>query len=122
MIAPLERTTGAVLGFKLSGKLHDEDYKHFVPVIEAAIEAQGKVRILAHFEDFHGWDLKAIWDDTKFATKHCKDVERIALVGDKNWEKWMAAMCKPFTLAKIQYFDVKDLDAAWKWAEEQVQS
>jgi hypothetical protein len=45
-------------------------------------------------------------------------MERVALVGDKAWEKWMAAVCKPFTMAKIRYFDVKDVESAWKWLEE----
>jgi hypothetical protein len=118
MIEQISQSHGSILGFKMSGKLHDEDYKHFVPIVEAAIKAQGKVRLLAHFADFHGWDLHALWDDTKFATKHCADVERIALVGDKTWEKWMAAVCKPFTMARIKYFDAGDIDSAWKWLEE----
>ena len=37
MIEPLERSEGNVLGFKLSGKLHDDDYKTFVPAVDAAI-------------------------------------------------------------------------------------
>jgi hypothetical protein len=118
MIQQLDRSTGKILGFKMSGKLHDEDYKLFVPIVEAAIQAQGKVRLLAQFEDFHGWDLHALWDDTKFATRHCADVERIALVGDKAWEKWMAAVCNPFSMARIRYFDIKDIEPAWQWLEE----
>lgn len=118
MIDQLPRSAGRVLGFRMSGKLHDEDYKTFVPIVEAAIKTQGKVRLLAHFEDFHGWDAHALWDDTKFATKHCADVERIALVGDKTWEKLMAAVCKPFTLARIKYFDAADIEAAWRWLDE----
>ena len=102
----------------MSGKLHDEDYKQFVPAVEAALKAHGKVRLLAQFEDFHGWDMHAMWDDTKFATKHCADVERIALVGDKKWEEWMAKICRPFTLAKLRYFDVTDANVAWQWLEE----
>lgn len=117
MITPLPKGAGNILGFKMTGKLHDEDYKQFVPVVEAAIKAQGKVRLLAQFEDFHGWDLHALWDDTKFATQHCADVERIALVGDKKWEEWMARVCKPFTLAQLRYFDRKDIDTAWQWLE-----
>jgi hypothetical protein len=115
MIEQIQKGGGALLGFKLSGKLHDEDYKTFVPAVEAAIQAHGKVRLFAQFQDFHGWDLKALWDDIKFSTKHCADVERIALVGDKQWEKWMAAVCKPFTMAKVKYFDAKDAEAAWAW-------
>jgi hypothetical protein len=118
MIEKLENSTGKILGFKMAGRLHDEDYKHFVPIVEAAIQTEGKVRLLAHFEDFHGWDLHALWDDTKFATKHCTDVEKIALVGDKKWEEWMAKVCKPFTLAKLRYFDAKEIESAWKWLEE----
>jgi hypothetical protein len=118
MIQQLDRGTGKILGFKMTGKLHDEDYKHFVPIVEDAMKAHGKVRLLAHFEDFHGWDLHALWDDTTFATRHCADVERVALVGDKQWEKWMAAVCKPFTTARIKYFDVKDIETAWQWLEE----
>jgi hypothetical protein len=120
MIEQISRGAGAVLGFKLSGKLHDEDYQHFVPIVEAAINAHGQVRLLAHFEDFHGWDLHAVWDDTKFSLQHRTDVERVALVGDKAWEKWMAAVCKPFTKARIRYFNAADIESAWKWLEEKL--
>jgi len=118
MIEQLPESKAPMLGFKMSGKLHDADYQQFVPIVETAIKAHGKVRLLAQFEDFHGWDLHAMWDDTKFATKHCADVERIALVGEKKWEEWMAKVCRPFTLAKLQYFDAKDIAAAWKWLAE----
>jgi hypothetical protein len=118
MIDQLPQSSEKVLGFKMSGKLHDEDYKKFVPVVEAAVAKQGKVRLLAQFEDFHGWDLHALWDDIKFATKHCLDIERIALVGDRKWEEWMAKVCKPFTMAKIRYFDVAQANAAWDWVKE----
>ena len=59
MMEKLERSSGPVLGFKMSGKLHDEDYQKFVPLVEEAIQAHGKVRLLAQFHDFRGWDLHA---------------------------------------------------------------
>ena len=65
MIEQLHQTSEKVLGFKMSGKLHDEDYKRFVPLVDAAIAKDGKVRLLAQFHDFHGWDLHALWDDIK---------------------------------------------------------
>jgi hypothetical protein len=118
MIEQLPRSSSRVLGFKISGKLHDEDYKRFVPLVDAAIAKQAKVRLLAHFQDFQGWDLHALWDDIKFSTTHCTKIDRIALVGDRKWEEWMAKVCKPFTMAKINYFDASQVDAAWKWLEE----
>jgi hypothetical protein len=118
MIEQLPSKSEKVLGFRLSGKLHDEDYKQFVPAIDAAVASQGKVRLLAEFHDFHGWDLHALWDDIKFSTTHCTKIDRIALVGDKAWEKWMASVCKPFTMAKIRYFESTEIDAAWAWLAE----
>ena len=118
MITPLPQTTDRLLGFRLSGQLHNEDYRAFVPVLEAAIAKSGKIRLLAQFEHFHGWDVHALWDDTKFSAKHCADVEKLAIVGDRVWEKWMAVVCKLFTLAKVEYFDAKDIDRAWAWVAE----
>lgn len=118
MIEQLSSGSLKVLGFKMSGRLHDEDYAQFVPLIDNAIAKEGKVRILAQFQDFRGWDAQALWDDIKFSTTHCTKIERIALVGDRTWEKWMAKVCKPFTMAKVRYFDASEFNAAWAWLEE----
>lgn len=103
---------------KASDKLTKEDYEHFVPAIEAQIARGGKVRILFDMVDFHGWDTAALWEDTKFDVKHFNDIERLALVGDKSWEKWMARFCRPFTTAKIRYFDRADATTAREWLDE----
>ena len=117
----IEQITGLpphTIGVKLSGKLHDEDYKTMVPLVDAEIAKDGKINILAQFHDFHGWDAKALWDDTKFSTTHCGKIRRVALVGEKTWEKWMAVVCKPFTMAKIRYFEAAELEAAKAWLAE----
>jgi hypothetical protein len=118
MIEQIPQSSEKILGFKISGKLHDEDYKNFVPVIDAAAAKQGTIRLLAQFNDFHGWDLHALWDDIRFSTTHYTKIERIALVGDKAWEKWMAKVCKPFTMAKIKYFGLSEIDSAKEWLAE----
>jgi hypothetical protein len=56
MIEQLPCDAPNCLAFKLSGKLHDEDYKTFVPLVDQAISQEGKVRLLSEFHDFHGWD------------------------------------------------------------------
>jgi hypothetical protein len=118
MIEQLTGLPAHTVGFKLSGKLHDQDYKMFVPLIDAELAREGKVNVLAQFHDFKGWDLHALWDDIKFSTTHCTKIKRIALVGEKTWEKWMAGVCKPFTMASIRYFDAADIEAAKAWLAE----
>ncbi|MCK4846227.1 MAG: STAS/SEC14 domain-containing protein, partial [Deltaproteobacteria bacterium] len=50
--------------------------------------------------------------------KHHGDLERMALVGEKKWEKWMASFTKPFTKAEVRYFDASEVDQAWEWLRE----
>ena len=103
-----------LLEVKVSGKLSKEDYGELEPLVDELIEL-GKIKILFVMHDFHGWDLGAIWEDTKFATKHCRDIEKIAMVGENAWEKWMATICKPFTMSSIKYFDAGEEAAAREW-------
>lgn len=104
-----------ILAVHVTGKLEKVDYEQFVPTVEDAIKQYGKIRILFDMHDFHGWSAGALWEDVKFDLKHFADIERLALVGDKAWEKGMAAFCKPFTTAKVKYFDRSEFEAARDW-------
>ena len=109
--------TQNVLEVRLTGKLTREFYEQFVPEVERQIQQFGKLRILLELHEFHGWTAGALWEDIKFDLKHCKDIERLAIVGDKKWQKGMAAFCKPFTAATVKYFDHSKLEAARRWLE-----
>jgi hypothetical protein len=43
------------------------------------------------------------------------DIERLAMVGDKAWEKGMSYFCLPFTTAKVRYFEHQDSEQAREW-------
>ena len=115
MIEKLQPEKENVIAFRLTGKLHDEDYKAFVPEVEALIAREGKIRLLLQLDHFQGWDLPAAWDDITFGIKHFRDLERIAVVGDPGWEKWMIKLSKPFSEAKIRFFPADEMIAAWDW-------
>jgi hypothetical protein len=104
-----------LLEVKVSGKLAAEDYEILEPGVEKLIDDAGKIKILFVMHDFHGWDVGAVWEDIKFATKHCRDIEKVAMVGENTWEKWMAAICKPFTMSSVKYFDAGEDQAAREW-------
>jgi hypothetical protein len=114
-----ENADAKLLNVRVSGKLTAEDYASFEPAVEALISQVGKIHILFVMHDFHGWEMGAVWEDIKFATKHCSDISKIAMVGESNWEKWMAMICKPFTLSTVKYFDAADEAAAEAWLAEE---
>jgi hypothetical protein len=115
-----EEAGGKVLVVKLTGKLAKQDYERFVPEVERLIKEHGKIRVLVQMHDFHGWTMGALWEDVKFDLKHFRDIERLALVGDRKWEAGMAACCKPFTTATIRYFDESQADEAFAWVRAEI--
>lgn len=112
-----EKNDGKLLEVQISGKLDKEDYAQFVPVVEKLVKKLGKIRMSLVMHDFHGWTAGALWEDIKFDAKHFSDIERLAIVGETQWEKGMAIFCKPFTTAKIRYFDHDKVNDACIWLE-----
>jgi hypothetical protein len=110
-----EENEGQVLVIHVSGKLVKEDYEHFVPEFERLVREHGRLHVLFDMTDFHGWEVGALWADTKFAVHHFCDIAKIAMVGEKRWQKGMAVFCKPFTKAMIEYFDHAQADEAHSW-------
>jgi hypothetical protein len=109
---------GRILHAVITGKLEKEDYDLFVPEAERLIKQFGKIRVIAELVDFKGWSAGALWEECKLAYHHLKDIERMAMVGDKAWEKGLAVFIKPFVGAKLRYFDILERQAALEWIQD----
>lgn len=46
------------------------------------------------------------------------EFERLAMVGEKQWQHGMATFCEPFTTAAIRYFEQAHTAEARKWLGE----
>ena len=114
-----EEQDGKIVIITATGKLTKEDYEQFVPKIEQHIKTFTKIRMVFIMKDFHGWEVAALWQDMKFDLKHFRHIERLAMIGDKKWEKGMSVFCKPFTTAKVHYFDSEESDKAYEWIREE---
>jgi hypothetical protein len=115
-----EEGGGKILVIHVSGTLAKPDYAQLVPEMERLVQQHGKVRVLIEMTDFHGWDVSAAWEDFKFGVEHFSDIERMAMVGENKWQHGMATFCKPFTTAKVRYFDHSDAALARQWLVETV--
>ena len=105
MALTIDDSNPGYLAIELSGKLTAGDYEEFVPKVDSLVQKKGSIRILMKMNDFHGWEMAAVWQDTKFGMRHFNDIERLAMVGEKAWQHGMAVFCKPFTKAEVRYFE-----------------
>ena len=107
-----------IFALRATGKLTDEDYQLFLPELGKLIEDCGPISLMIELVDFQGWEPKAAWDDFQFGMEHDKDFIRIAIVGQKSWEKWMASIGDAFTESKIRFFYKNNIQDAWDWLRE----
>ncbi|QDT37273.1 SpoIIAA family protein [Stratiformator vulcanicus] len=109
------KTADDLVEVHATGHLTHQMYVEMVGRIDEVIKANDKIRVLFVMHDFKGWTAGALWDDIKFDMAHWKDIKRLAIVGESKWEEGMAVFCKPFTAAKLKYFDHTKLDDAREW-------
>ena len=120
MIERLKESSGGVLGFRVIGRMTDEDIKAFEPQIEFLIrERKHKpVGILADLSEMRGADWKARWDEMRFLQKHSDHIARMAVVGADKWEEILAIVTAGAAIleAETRYFDKSEMLHAWEWA------
>lgn len=110
-----EISQNGLIEIKIIGKLQKDDYDVLVPFMEDILDRNDKVRMLVELVDFEGWSAGAVWEDTKFGLKHFLDIDRIAFIGDRKWEKRMSLFCKVFTKAEVRFYEPDNVRKAKYW-------
>lgn len=115
MIEKMERSHDNVLGFRISGDVTRADYEVLEPPVQGGIKTSGSVRVLLDMTDFR-WEKVEAWGaDLHFGKEYHNSIERMAIVGNHQWEKWMTRLAAPFYAQQARYFS--DADQAWDWLD-----
>ena len=120
MVVSIETKRGDLVAIRVTGTLGKQDYDQLIPVLETKIKQFGKIDLYWEMEALEGWNLSGLWEDLKFDMTHLNSFRKVALVGDKKWEEWVARIIKPFSTAEIRYFDVRQKDKALEWLNQPV--
>jgi SpoIIAA-like len=117
MIEFLPQNDGNLVAIRFIGKLEHEDFEQLTPILDAQIEKDGgTIRLLLDLGEFDGWeDLHAMWDHFVLVKNHHKAVERIAIIGDEEWERRLAEYVVRFAVAEVGYYTTDRTEAAINW-------
>ncbi|MCL1068400.1 STAS/SEC14 domain-containing protein [Shewanella olleyana] len=103
------------LSLKAKGTLTHQDYLTITPLIDSAIAEvkHPQVNVFIDGTELDGWEARAAWDDLKIGLKHGNEFRKIAIYGNKGWQKFAGKIAKWFINGDSQYFE--DKDAAMNW-------
>ena len=119
MIDKLSESAGPVVGFSVKGKVTADDIKQLVPEIEALAQKYvDGLYVLMDLQEFTREEVDAWIPDWKFGRQFHNKITKLAIVGDKRWEKWLTAFVDPFYAQEGKYFSSDEKDKAWAWLRE----
>lgn len=117
MIQLLNTKKENLIAAKINGKITKSDIQKIHPIIHNIIEKGHRVDFYFELEDLHGYDLKGLWEDLKVDAAHLSDYGKMAFVGDKKWQEWVAKATDLFTSSEVKYFDSQDQEEAKNWIQ-----
>jgi stage II sporulation SpoAA-like protein len=115
MYRRLKESTGNILGFKIVGGITKKQKKQICEVVERQIRKSGKIRLFLVIEPRKNMDAESLLFDLNFTLSYADNIERMALIGNKVWEKTWIALFGLFSHIRTQYFDRSEIEGAWKW-------
>lgn len=102
--------------FSVSGKLDMAEYINAQQQVIAGGGQSEKARVLILLDNFAGWASDKNWGDVSSAEQIDPYIERMAIVGEPEWEVMVSAFTlkglRPFP---IEYFDTRDESKAREW-------
>jgi len=109
------QTTDDLVIVDAAGKLTKDDYETFDQELAGIAEEDDQMRILIRLSDFHGWEPQALWEDVKLDVRYRDHLDRVAVVGHEDWQKWMTRLANPFVAAEVRYFGANEAPGAVGW-------
>ncbi len=119
MFEKMEESSGNVIGFKVIGTINKADYESLIPEIENLVAKEGTINLLLDLTDFK-WEKVSAWGaDWKFGREYHEEIKKLAIVGDKKWEEWLAKLAEPFYAGEARFFHRQAIEEAWTWLRDQ---
>ncbi len=115
MYERLNRSSGNALGYRITRPLDQQEVDQITDELEGTFSVHGKLRLLIDLQSHPHEDLKALWEDLKFDFRHFSDIERLALVGGSDLEKWSTRAFGFLTFTDCRCFSRDQMTAAWNW-------
>jgi hypothetical protein len=115
MFERMPQSSGNVVGYRAIDTITAADYETLVPQIAALVGEHDNIRLLLDLTAF-GHEAPEAWlPDLHFGHEFRKNIDRLAIVGDKAWATWLTRLAGAFYAHDAKHFESAEMDAAWEW-------
>ena len=108
---------GDVITVRLLGKLEPSAYDGVDDDISNLMSHSSNVRLVLDLREFDGWSgLAALGNHLSLVREHRRTPEKVAVVGDKSWQRLAKQVMSKFVNADTKYFDSAHYEDGVAWS------
>lgn len=121
------------LGFRIRGRITRRDLQGLRELLEGALMRSPSLRVLVVLDGLQGIETGALLRDLEPAARHLPRIDRVAVVGGREWEGWWEAAAARYAPPEpsispgsgplggwpaVRFFDPPQTEEAWLWVRE----
>lgn len=115
MFEVLGEGTGDRLGLRVWGTVTRHDLQELRTIVEGALERHGTLRVLVVLDGLQGVKVGALFRELEPAFQYLPRIERVSVVGGREWETWWEPMAVRIERPQVRFFDADQATAGWAW-------
>jgi hypothetical protein len=117
MIQILPSRNANIVHVEVNGKLTKEDAEKVDEHVENLYGDKGEFNILAVFKELDGTTFQSLLKGMKVDMKRWNQMNKFAVVSQKDWVKNTSKTGKILPGITIDYFEMVEVEQAWNWVE-----
>ena len=113
------KRVGPIVSIRFFERMIDRQTRQLSAMLQRSItEAGGRIRLLLAIEsEIHGRNPASLFESLQFIKMHADQIDRIAIVGRKSWERTYVGLFGLFSGTEIDYFDRAEAVDAVRWLQ-----
>ncbi len=113
----LVQRVGNIVTVKLFDRMLDRQTRQLSLQLQKSIEAAGgRIRLVLFIaSNASASGPEALFENLHFVKLHAEHIERMAIVGDKAWDRTYVGLFALFAGVDLQYFDRSQTTEAIRW-------
>ena len=100
---------------EFTDSLTETDYEILDSALRSHLAQHTTSRALFVMKDVNAWTPSDKWETLSFDIRHLRDLDKVAIVGDDLWERWLKKAEILFPVSDLQTYAAHDRDRAVEW-------
>jgi hypothetical protein len=114
MIRRLTDVAPEVLAYEATGTITRDDVRTVQDDLQAGGAHSGR-RLLIDVVDVEATKLDAVWQDVKHTLDYARLINRMAVIGDERWERWITQAANLMPGINVRFFEPDQRLEARSW-------